>query len=269
MNVSTEIFRTDGVLLEAPNWITDDALVLNGDDVLFRLSIADANIERLEFSGLPRLNNDHVWGVDGDTMFVSGMDLHIHRVSLSTGEHERITPDYDDRRRYHFLHGVSPDGTALAYTGVEPTGDDPWGPANIFTIPVTGGESRQLTFGDVAADGPEYSPDGEWIYFNTDQIFRIRPDGSERTQLTSDDRVNWFPHLSPDLVTAYYLSYEPGTKGHPADRDVELRLVREDNWSEPTTVVELFGGQGTCNVNSWSPDGRRFAYVAYPLTSSS
>ncbi len=124
-------------------------------------------------------------------------------------------------------------------------------------------------------DGPEYTPDGAWIYFNTErfspgsaQIARIRPDGTGLEQLTFDERVNWFPHVAPDGSRAVYLSYPPGTRGHPADLPVELRLVEGDDWRSARIVVTLPGGQGTINVNSWSPDSRRFAYVDYPFESA-
>ena len=146
--------------------------------------------------------------------------------------------------------------------------------AHLRTVGVDGARDAALTVGGGPDDGPEYSPDGEWIYFNTErfsavaghaQIARIRPDGSGLEQLTFDERVNWFPHLSPIGDVAVYLSYPPGALGHPADHVVELRLVRGGRWAEASVIARLSGGQGTINVNSWSPDGRRFAFVDYPL----
>jgi len=122
-------------------------------------------------------------------------------------------------------------------------------------------------------DGPEYSPDGQWIYFNAEraatipghaQCFRMRPDGSGIEQLTFDDRVNWFPHVSPDGRSVVFISYPAGTTGHPPNKDVILRLMRPDGGGQ-RDLVAFFGGQGTINVNSWAPDSRRFAYVAYPV----
>jgi hypothetical protein len=96
------------------------------------------------------------------------------------------------------------------------------------------------------------------------QIFKMRADGSEQTQVTFDERVNWFPHFSPDGSNIVYLSYPPDTKGHPADKDVILRFMQPDG-SGRRDVVAFNGGQGTINVNSWAPDSKRFAYVAYPI----
>lgn len=138
------------------------------------------------------------------------------------------------------------------------------------TISADGTDLRQLTDDDAPTDGCEYSPDAEWILFNTErfdghaQVARIRTDGTGLEQLTFDERVNWFPHIAPTGTHAYYLAYPAGTTGHPADRDVEVRLVEGDGWDEVTTVTRFNGGQGTMNVNGWDPTGTRFAVVAYP-----
>ena len=95
------------------------------------------------------------------------------------------------------------------------------------------------------------------------QIFRIRPDGTGQEQITHDERVNWFPHFSPDGTMVAYLSYPEGTTGHPADKDVLIRIHDPDGRNE--RQIDAFnGGQGTINVNSWAPDSKRLAYVAYP-----
>ncbi len=271
---TSEVLSTTDLLLEAPNWITADTMILNGDGVLWRLELGTGELERLDVQGLPDVNNDHVPGADPDVMFVSCFDWHLHRVSLPARTFVTVTAEDPARPMYHFLHGVSPDGGELAFVGIEPDPDGPWGRANIFTVPSSGGPLRQLTSGTKPCDGPEYSPDGEWIYFNTEafsqtpghaQIARMRTDGSELTQLTFDERVNWFPHLAPAGDPICYLSYPPGTTGHPADLDVELRLVTGGDWAAPRTVARLFGGQGTINVNSWAPDSTAFGYVSYPF----
>ena len=130
----------------------------------------------------------------------------------------------------------------------------------------------QLTDDSYADDGSEFSPDGEWIYFNSErgstlpghaQLFRMSRDGARVEQLTEDERVNWFPHISPDGNHIAYISFPSGTLGHPADLDVILRLI--DNGATARDLVYLFGGQGTINVPSWAPDSRRIAFVAYPI----
>ncbi|MFI5731035.1 TolB family protein [Kribbella sp. NPDC051587] len=250
------VFTSDEVLFEAPNWTPDGDLIVNGNGKLFRVS--DGLIE-IELGGVPDINNDHVVSPDGTTVYVSADDGHLYAVPLAGGPGRRVTNDRGPGF-HHYLHGVSPDGATLAYIGLEP------GITNVWTIPVTGGTDVQITNDEHADDGSEYGPDGQWIYINSEraghaQLFRIR-DG-EIEQLTDDERVNWFPHPAPDGSSIAYVSFPPGTEGHPADiDDVRIRLLTDEGIRDLTT---LFGGQGTMNVPSWSPDSTAFAYVAYPL----
>ena len=140
------------------------------------------------------------------------------------------------------------------------------------------GESTVVDVGQGHLDGPEWSPDGRWIYVNTEafteqpghaQLARVSDPsgdaGGESERLVSSDTVDWFPHISPDAQWASYIAFPAGTRGHPADLDVEVRVVATADWSAPVQRYPLFGGQGTINVNSWSPDSGRFAFVAYPI----
>jgi hypothetical protein len=89
--------------------------------------------------------------------------------------------------------------------------------------------------------------------------------GSGVQRLIDSETVDWFPHISPDGSFATYLRFPPGTVGHPADLPVEIVAVAVQDWTATLHSWSLFGGQGTLNVNSWSPDSARFAYVAYPV----
>lgn len=259
-------------LYEAPNWTADGRLLVNGDGLLWLLPAdGSAEPEAIDAPGLPAVNNDHVLAPDGITVYASANDWHIWSLPITGGEPMRLTePD----GALHFLHGVRPDGARLAYVRVEPLGDELWGSVTIRTIASGGGDERAVTTHPGPADGSAWSPDGEWIHFNTEQfsetpghaqLARVREDGSQLEQLTFDERVNWFPHIAPTGDVAVYLSFPPGTEGHPADLPVELRLVRVGAWTEPTTIVALHGGQGTINVPSWAPDGSAFAFVDYPV----
>jgi TolB protein len=266
------ILETTSQWIEAPNWTPDgDSLVLNADGSLYRIPAVGGELEQIPTGQLADLNNDHVLSPDGATIYLSSNDGHLYSVAAAGGEPRRITndrgPDF-----HHYLHGVSPDGGTLAYVGVQPYQGVPGMYRNVFTIPAAGGADIQLTDSPSAAAGPEFSVDGQWIWFNSEhgaqrpghaQIFRMRTDGSELTQMTFDERVNWFPHVSPDGTRILYLSFPPGTEGHPSDRDVVLRTMTPDG-QDITDVVALQGGQGTINVNSWAPDSDRFAYVSYP-----
>ncbi|NYD78615.1 TolB family protein [Arthrobacter cupressi] len=272
---STMLYSTHELLLEAPNWTLDgSALVLNGDGKLWKLDASTAELTEVPLTGIPDLNNDHVLAPDGETIFLSANDGHIYRAPLAGGTAERITTDDGS---FHFLHGVSPDGKELAYVGIE--GGDFSQPGRLVTMASDGGAAAAVDVGQVDAgpghcDGPEYSPDGKWLYLNTEsfgtapghaQLARIRVDGTGFERLLESDTVDWFPHLSPDGRYAAYLRFPAGTQGHPADLPVAVVLVSTGDWPTPLHSWPLFGGQGTLNVNSWSPDSERFAFVAYPL----
>ena len=234
------------------------------------------DVEPVPTGSIDSSNNDHVVAPDGRYLYISAEDKHIHQVSLADGTTRKVTHEHDGPFN-HYLHGISPDGTTLSYIGLEPLGPNP-GPGtpartNVFTIGVDGSDDTQLTFSEKPHDGAEFDPTGEWVYFNSEreserhghaQLFRCRPDGSSVEQLTFDERVNWFPHVAPGGRDLVYVSYGPGVAGHPANEQVLIRRIDPDG-GEPVDVVELYGGQGTMNVASWSPDGTRFAYVEYPI----
>ncbi|MCD4851564.1 biopolymer transporter Tol [Arthrobacter sp. AK01] len=271
------LYSTDDVLFEAPNWTLTSkgsgdggALVLNGDGKLWTLDVTGGHPVEVPLTGIPDLNNDHVLAPDGKDIFLSANDGHIYRAALSGGPATRIT---DDDGSFHFLHGVSPDGKELAYVGIE--AGDFTQPGRLMTLASDGGAAARVDVGPGHCDGPEYSPDGEWLYLNTEsftsapghaQLARIQIDGSGFEQLLESETVDWFPHPSPDGRYATYIQFPSGTVGHPADLPVAVVLVSTEDWTTPLHTWPLFGGQGTLNVNSWSPDSGRFAFVAYPIS---
>jgi Tol biopolymer transport system component len=267
------LYSSDNVLFEAPNWTLDGtALVLNGNGKLWTLDVAGGHPVEVPLTGVPDLNNDHVLAPDGTGIFFSANDGHIYRASLAGGAATRIT---EEDGTFHFLHGVSPDGRELAYVSIE--AGDFTQPGRLMTIASDGGATASVDVGPGHCDGPEYSPDGKWLYLNTEsfstapghaQLARVRSDGTGFEQLLSSDSVDWFPHLSPDGRLATYIRYPRGTEGHPADLPVAVVLVSTGDWTSPQHTWPLLGGQGTLNVNSWSPDSARIAFVAYPLTDS-
>lgn len=209
---------------------------------------------------------------DGKTIYVSANDRHIHVLPIEGGRPKRVSLDLDDARQYrYYLHGISPDAKTLAYVGIEKLADGSQR-ARIATLPASGGPHTDLTDGSCPVDGPEYSRDGKWLYFNSEaaakkpghaQIFRMPANGGAAEQLTFDERVNWFPHFSPDGKTIAYISFPPGTLGHPADKDVVVRLMEPDG-SGVRDLDAFNGGQGTVNVNSWPPNSEQLAYIRYP-----
>ena len=287
------LFSSDTLFIEAPNWHPGgEHLVLNAEGGLLRLGLDGAALDgtyaddgsapeaRLEPIDVPPelvLNNDHVISPDGESLYVTARDGHVYRVPWEGGEATRLTLPSDPAQRFkYYLHGVSPDGLTLAAVGGGVDASGAW-VTNICTLPASGGEHRMLTDDAFADDGPEFSADGEQIWFNSEreaeraghaQIFRMGRDGGAPTRVTHDDRVNWFPHPSPDGRQVLYLSYPVATTGHPPNLDVELRLIDEAT-GRTRTVASFFGGQGSSNVPAWSPDSRRVAYVAYPVSAAS
>ncbi|MBZ2195374.1 TolB family protein [Occultella gossypii] len=270
-DAQTLVHESSTVLFEAPNWTPDGKhLLVNGDGLLYRIPVEGGDLVEVPLGGVPAINNDHVLSPDGETVYVSADDGHIYAIPFRTGQPRRVSNDRGSNFR-HYLHGVSPDGSRLAYIGmlVEEGGAVT---TNVFTMPATGGKDIQLTDDPFPNDGSEYSPDGRWIYFNSErasatpghaQLFRMAPDGTGIEQLSRDRRVNWFPHVSPDGERVVYVSFPTGTIGHPADHDVIIRIIERDG--AVRDLASLFGGQGTMNVSSWAPDSKRVAFVAYPV----
>ena len=248
--------------IEAPNWAKDgSALYYNGGGRMYRLPLTGPAVpERIDTGFAVRCNNDHGLSPDGTQLVISdgtkpgGSRIYI--LPAAGGTPREVTPLAPS-----YWHGWSPDGQTLTYCAQRE------GKFGIFTIPAAGGAETRLTLADGLDDGPDYSPDGKWIYFNSDrtgrmQIWRMHPDGTGLEQITKDDANNWFPHPSPNGRWIAFLSYEADVKGHPADKNVMIRLLPADG-GEARVLVKLFGGQGTINVPSWSPDSLRLAYVRY------
>ena len=255
-------------LIEAPNWSKDgEALYFNRHGRMVRFDLTSGETREIDSGFADNCNNDHVLSPNGREIAVSHGTREdgrsrVYVLPLEGGVPRLITPLGPS-----YLHGWSPDGRTLAYCA-ERNGE-----YDVYTIPAEGGVETRLTDAPGLNDGPEYSPDGAYIWFNSVrsglmQIWRMRADGSEQVQMTFDeDRNSWFPHISPDGRQVAYLTYRrddvaPGE--HVPHKWVELRLMDADG-GNARTVRTLFGGQGTVNVNSWSPDGRRFAFVEYRI----
>ncbi len=254
-------------LIEAPNWTHDGAsLIYNSRGRIFRYDLESGQSEEI-YSGIcTHCNNDHVLSADGKSIAVSHHtredgESRIYTFPLKGGEPTLITPMAPS-----YLHGWSPDGKTIVYCAERNEQYD------IYAIPAGGGNEVQLTNEPGLDDGPEFSPDGKHIWFNSVrsglmQIWRMNPDGSGQTRMTFDEWNNWFPHLSPDGKQVVFISYRkedvaPGD--HPANKNVEIRIM-DAAGKNLRTLIALFGGQGSLNVNSWSPDGKKIAFVSYQL----
>ncbi|MBE6235488.1 MAG: hypothetical protein E7112_04540 [Bacteroidales bacterium] len=260
-------------LIEAPNWTPDGKwLVVNKEGRLYKIAPdGSTDLVEIKTGTIDQCNNDHVISADGKWIALSssdptekGWNSYVYTVPFEGGEPKKITPVGPS-----YLHGISPDGKKLAYCAFR-------GPDNeqdVYVMPVKGGKEVRLTDAPGLDDGPEYSMDGKYIWFNSVrtgrmQAWRMKANGKEQTQMTFDTDMNsWFPHISPDgekVVYIAYHEYEVAPGDHTPNQNVELRMIPAKG-GEPKTLVKLFGGQGTINVNSWSPDSRKFAYVSYRL----
>jgi dipeptidyl aminopeptidase/acylaminoacyl peptidase len=262
---------------EAPNWTTDGrSLIYNVSGAgpnkgrLSRFDLATRTPQPLDTGDVNRSNNDHVLSFDGKMLGISSSGPGTFRsrvwVLPSTGGAPKlITPLAPS-----YLHGWSPDGKFLVYTGGRKDPSNPTGPdkLDIYKVAVDGGEEVRLTTSKGMADGSEYAPDGKWIYYNsTDtglmQLRRMRPDGSGQEAVTNDEFNNWFSHISPDGKWIAMISYAPDAdpSDHPYYKHCYLRLMSTQGG--PIKVIAyLYGGQGTINVPSWSPDSRKIAFVS-------
>jgi Tol biopolymer transport system component len=258
-----KILHTSPLSLQAPNWTKDGKnLIYNSEGRLYNLSIATRSITEINTGFAIRNNNDHVLSFDGNMMGIShhseeddGKSM-IYILPAEGGVPEKIT-----QKGPSYFHGWSPDGKFLTYTG----GRD--GNYDIYKIHIEDKDEIRLTDTEALDDGSEYSPDGEYIYFNsartgTMQIWRMKPDGTEQEQLTFDAYNDWFPHISPDGKNMVFISYMPEIKAddHPFYKYVYIRKMSTAG-GKPEVIARFYGGQGTINVHSWSPDGKKIAFV--------
>jgi Tol biopolymer transport system component len=266
-------------VFEAPNWSPDGKyLLINMRGRLLRIP-PDGPVGEPEPVNLDpslRCNNDHNLSPNGKMIALSASTATSHGSQVYIASADGLNVKMLDSAVPSYFHGWSPDARYLAIVGQRN------GVFSLFRVPVTGGEEERLTFKSPYDDGPDYSRDGKWIYFNSNRsggwdIWRMPadgsgPDDSKAQQVTNDELEDWFPHPSPDGKQLLIFSFPKGTKTHN-DRlaGVQLRLMPMPGAklkpAKPRTLITFFGGQGTINVNSWSPDSKRFAFVIYePLT---
>ncbi len=259
-----EVVHAATAHIEAPNWSPCGTfLVVNAGGQVFRIDLdAPDQLHLIDTGPIKNCNNDHGISPDGHSLMISdspgrGTSV-IYHLPITGGTPQQVTPLAPS-----YWHGWSPDGARIAYVGRRDS------IFHICTSALDGTDEVILTQGSGHRDGPDYSPDGAWIWFNSDHhgqgadLWRMRADGSDLQQMTDDARVNWFPHPSPDGETVLYLAYPAGTSGHPADLPVELRLMDAEG-GKIRTIAAFNGGQGSINVPCWHPGGRRFAYARYP-----
>ena len=268
MEVATgnrEIIYTVPYSIQAPNWLPDNKSLIFNDNkgLLYTFDLATRKPTLLNTGNVQHNNNDHVLSFDGKMIGLSsnvkelGGSI-VYTVPVTGGTPKQITP-----KGPSYLHGWSPDGKSLVFCG------DRGGEFDVYKVPVNGGKEVRLTTTKGLDDGPEYTPDGKYIYFNSVrsglmQIWRMKPDGSDQEQVTSDDYNNWFAHISPDGKSMVFLSFlkdevEPGI--HPPYKHVYIRYMPIEG-GKPKVLAYIYGGQGSINTPSWSPDSKHIAFIS-------
>ena len=286
---SVRVVYTADELWEAPNWSPDGKyLMANSGGVLYRIAPdgkpgGKTEPEKVGLEPGYEANNDHGLSPDGKLLAISARHGNAQGSQVYVADSDGAKPRLITPRMPSYFHGWSPDGRWLAFVGERE------GNFDIYRIPVSGGNEERLTTSPGFDDGPDYSADGKWIYINSNRsggwdIWRFPasgagPDDSLAERITNDAQEDWFPHPSPDGKWIAMLSFPPGTPGHDAKTNVHLRLMAATQaavtskagaapelWTDSIQVLtEFFGGQGTINVNSWSPDSKKFAFVSYEV----
>ena len=272
MNVQTgerKVIYKKSDRFEAPNWMPNgEHLLFNMDGSLHTIPVGGGKITSFNTGSAKDLNNDHGISFDGKLLAISnhkedenGTGSAVFVLPISGGEPKLITPQTPS-----YWHGWSPNNKDVVYVATRennPTYD-------VYKKSIDGGEEIALTNTGAGehVDGCEYSPDGNYIYYNgsasgTMQIWRMKPDGSAKEQITFDENNDWFPHISPDGKWIVFISFPPTipVNDHPSFKRVELKLMPAEG-GIPKTIAYLYGGQGTINVPSWSPDSKFIAFVS-------
>ena len=262
------VIHTSEGRFEAPNWMPDGKrLLFNENGSLFTISTAGENKTKINTGFADRNNNDHGISFDGKTLAIShhreGLDgggSTVYVLPLEGGEPKQVT-----EKTPSYWHGWAPNNKEVVYVARREADN-----YDIYKININGGKEIKLTdYAGSHADGCEYSPDGKFIYYNasptgTMQIWRMKPDGSDKEQITFDQYNDWFPHISPDGKWIAIISFPThiNPTSHPSYKRVMLRLMPAAGGTL-RTIAYLYGGQGTINVPSWSPDSKSIAFVSY------
>jgi TolB protein len=251
--------------MEAPNWSRDGkTLIFNRDGKIWTIPAEGGSASVVNTGDATNCTGSHGLSPDGKLLAISCSmpgkpETRVYLVPATGGEPKVLTEN-----PWSYFHSWSPDGKTIAFTR-----PDHKGGGNIFAIPVEGGAENALTTGSGISDDPDYSADGQWIYFNSDrggsmQIWKMRPDGDGAEQVTSDEFNNWTPHPSPDGKSILILSYEKGVTGHPTNKDIAFRILNVAD-GKIRVLVNVVGGSGSDNVPNWAPDGKHFAFVSFQM----
>lgn len=258
------VVLTERSRIEAPNWTRNGkSLIFTRAGRLWTIPVEGGEAKAIQIGDLRNCGGSHGLSPDGKWLAVTCARAEHPEPRVYIVPSEGGTPRMVTENPFSWFHSWSPDGKTIAFT--RPS----HGSGNIYSISVDGGQETAMTTGTGISDDPDYSPDGKYIYFNSDrtgtmEIWRMRPDGSQPEQVTFDGLNNWTPHPAPDGQSILILSYGRGVAGHPANRDVALRLLNASD-GKIRELVQIVGGSGSDNVPNWAPDGKHFAFVGYQM----
>lgn len=253
--------------IQAPNWTVDGkTLVYNSKGRLYNYRLADGEVSLYDTGFAINNNNDHVFTFDGSMLGISNHNQDDEGRStlyyLKTGEKAEPVVVTKPGKGASYLHGWSTDNKKMVFTANRK------GQYDIYTVDVSTGKETQLTKKKTLDDGPEFSPDGKYIFFNSVrtgnmQLWRMDADGKNQKQLTFDKYKNWFPHVSPDKKWIVFISFpeDIDPSSHPFYKHCLLRIMPYEGGA-PKVIGYLYGGQGTINVPSWSPDSKTISFVS-------
>ena len=269
MDVSSghrEIIYRSAHSIQAPNWTPDGKkLIYNSKGHLYNYELSTNSISPLNTGYAVNNNNDHVLTFDGTLLGISNHNPDDGRTSAlyylpAQGDSlpKMVTKPGVGAS---YLHGWSPDNKKMVFTGNRN------GVYDIYAIDVGSGKEEQLTNQTTLDDGPEYSPDGKYIFFNSTRtgkmkLWRMKANGEEQVQLTFDEYNDWFPHISPDKKWIAFISFpkDIDPSDHPFYKHCLLRIMPYEG-GKPKVIGYIYGGQGSINVPSWSPDSTKIAFV--------
>lgn len=262
-----EIIYRSAHSIQAPNWTVDGKkLIFNSKGHLYNYELATQAITPLNTGFAVNNNNDHVLTFDGTLLGISnhnqadgGASALYYMPTEGDSLPKMVTKPGVGAS---YLHGWSPDNKKMVFTGNRD------GAYNIISVAIDSGKEEKLTDLKTLDDGPEYSPDGKYIFFNSTrtgkmQLWRMKPNGKDQTQLTFDEYNNWFPHISPDQKWIAFISFpkDIDPSDHPFYKHCMLRIMPYEGGT-PKVMAHVYGGQGTINVPSWSPDSKKIAFVS-------
>ena len=261
-----KILFSSGHSIQAPNWTIDGKkLIYNSKGRLFNYELETSMITPLNTGFATRNNNDHVLTFDGKLMGLSNHnDKDNGHSSLyympATGDSMPIKVTKDGVGQ-SYLHAWTPDNKKMIFTANRK------GQYDIYSVDIATGKETQLTNQKTLDDGPEITPDGKYIFFNSTRtgkmkLWRMEANGANQTQITFDEYNDWFPHISPDMKWIVYISFPKDIDPveHPFYKHCLLKIMPYGG-GESRVIGYIYGGQGSINVPSWSPDSKKIAFV--------